>query len=123
MVLLLVLLAGGVLFLGGSAPVTSTPIPAGQVRIHVEFEGISTEKFNELTTFVRALPKDYTDHPQADFNSQHGFGNNGFVTRTYRPNHPIPSADIEKVLIEQLHAFLKTNGLDGRGKLELRYGK
>ena len=106
------------------APDVNAPIPEGQVEIRVEFKGISKEKFNDPTAFVRGLPENHTDHRLGDFRAHHGFWNNGFVTRRYEPNHPIPSPEVEKAMAARLETFLQENRIDGLGeKLELRYGQ
>ena len=125
LVLLFFALVGGVFYyFTVKAPVTNPPIPAGHVVIRVDFKGISTEKYNDLMAFLRKLAENHTDRVFDDFNGSHGYWNDGFVARRYRPNHPIPSPDVEQSMATQFESFLKTNGIDGRGeKLELRYGQ
>ena len=97
--LVVLVLVVGVLFLGvGMKPLPSPPLPAGQVEVHVKFQGISTEDFNKLTTFVRALPTEHTNDPQSNYDSFHGFWKDGHINRRYHPNHPFPNPEIEKAM-------------------------
>jgi hypothetical protein len=110
----------------------ASPIPKGQAGIHVEFKGLSTDQFNELTAFVKKLAEYHSAYVEGstserdvgDYSTYHGFWNDGFVAQTYKPNHPIPSPQVEAAMKEQLESFLKKNKIDaGSVKLELRYGR
>lgn len=121
--LVLALTVGFLYFLSGKTPVSNVPIPADHAEIRVTFKRLSTGNYNHLVAFVRTLAEDHTDRLVEDFNAFHGIWNEGFVARRYRPNHPIPSPEVEKSMAARLDSFLKGKGIDGRRvKLELRYG-
>jgi hypothetical protein len=49
--------------------------------------------------------------------------NDGFAIQQYKPNHPVPSAEVEKAMKERLTTFLKDHKMDPEdAKLQLRYG-
>lgn len=98
----------------GKASVSNDPIPAGHVEIRVEFQRLSTKNYNNRTAIIRKLAEDHTDRLVEDFNGFHGTWNDGFVNRRYRPNHPIPSPEVEQAMSARLESFLKKNSIDGR---------
>ena len=116
------------LFFGGRHLETS-PLPAGMVEIRVDFQGLSTDDYNALNRFLAELAREYTSTgPDAapagqEAESFHGFWNNGFAFERYRPNHPVPSPEIEADLQARFRTFLEERDIDGKGEtLELRYG-
>ena len=131
--LIVLLLVPAGLFVGSfcSSPVPTPPIPKGGVAIHVEFKGISTAQFNQLTVLVCKLPTHYcayeagstTERAIGNHNAYHGFWNSGFVDQLYQPNHPIPSPAVEAAMKASLEEFLKANKMNSSEvKLELKYG-
>ncbi len=122
--LVLALTVGFLYFLSGKTPVSNVPIPRITRRFASHFKRLSTGNYNHLVAFVRNLAEDHTDRLVEDFNAFHGIWNEGFVARRYRPNHPIPSPEVERSMSARLESFLKGRGIDGSGvmKLELRYG-
>lgn len=123
--LMLTLAITGVLYnFSGKSPVSSSPIPPGHVEISVEFNGLSTNDFNNLAAFVRTLAENHTDRLEDDFHGFHGYWNDGFIVRRYKPNHSIPSPEVEQSMAARFESFLKEKGINSRGqKIELRYGE
>jgi hypothetical protein len=47
----------------------------------------------------------------------------GFAVQQYKPNHPVPSAEVEQAMKERLKTFLKDNKMDpDDARLQLRHG-
>ncbi len=58
-----------------------------------------------------------------DRHSSRGWTKDGFAVQQYKPNHPVPSAEIENAMKERLTTFLKDHKMDPEdAKLQLRYG-
>ncbi len=103
--------------------VVSSPLPKGQVEINVKFKNLSTDNYNKLNGFVKKLPKDYMEGFENEFTSSHSLGNDGEANQRYKPNHKIPSPEVEKAMQDRLQAFLKENGINEESvELKLRYG-
>lgn len=52
-----------------------------------------------------------------------GWMNDGFAIQHYKPNHPVPSAEVENAMKELLKTFLNDHKIDPEdAKLRLRYG-
>lgn len=115
------------------APASSPhPLPAGHVEIRVEFNDIPVDAFNKLSGLLTKLAEENSAMIEGsgslrdvgDGHSFHGWTNDGFVIQQYKPDHPVPSAEVEKAMQERLTTFLKDHKIDpGDAKLQLRYGK
>lgn len=110
----------------------NSPIPKGQVEIHVGFKGLSTDKVNKLEAFVLRLAEDHSAYLDGSksvrdvghYDTLHVFCHFGFVDQRYNPDHPIPSPEVEKAMRDRLESFFEDNEIDGSGqKFELRYGR
>ena len=112
-------------FLFATKPVMVTsPVPAGQVEIHVEFESVPTPKYNEMNRFISSLAQKHkVPTGPASSSSYHGTFGSGTIHERYVPTHEIPDAEVEAKMQEEFTAFLKASGLDEKdASLELRYG-
>ena len=107
------------------------PVPAGEVEIYVDYDNFSSEQYNQLFKFLRALSEPYAGsikgsdsiRDTGDSSGFHGFFNDGHITLRYRPNHPVPNPEVEADMRKKLDAWLKEN--DHRADaaiLNLRYG-
>ena len=109
---------------GCGVQIVSTPIPSGQVEIHVEYKNLSTTYYNELTRFIQDLARERSvDRRGSSYSGSHGFLNDGVVDARYKPNHPVPSPNVEKDMRTRLATWLVDRGKDpARATLDLRYG-
>jgi hypothetical protein len=104
---------------------------AGDAMIHVEFKGLSSDEFNNLTEFVRKLAESHSafvegspsERDVGDHDAYTGIWNNGFVDQKYKPNHPIPSPEVEASMKASLESYLDDKRIyRGDVKFELQYG-
>lgn len=110
---------------------TTAPLPMqkGEAMIHIEFKGLSSDKFNKLSDFAKKLAESHNiegpenDHYVGDSQGFSGIRNDGFVDQKYKPKHPMPSPEVEASMKASLKSFLYANGIDESDvKFELLYG-
>jgi tRNA A-37 threonylcarbamoyl transferase component Bud32 len=123
---LAVLLIASGFFLHKTEPL---PIKKGEAMIHIEFKGLSSDKFNKLSSFVEELAQNHNvEDAENDFYigdnlGQTGYWNDGFIAQAYKPKHPMPSPEVEASMKASLKYFLYSNRIDERDvKFELLYG-
>ncbi len=114
-------------------PVSSPhPLRAGHVEIQVEFEGLPNDAYNKMSGFLMKLAEEHSTLREGseslrdvgDRHSYIGLMNDGFAVQQYKPNHPVPSPDVEQAMKQRLKTFLKDNKIDpDDAQLKLLYGK